>query len=285
MATRRQIERLTKQHKLSEGVLGIFNSVSKEHDINVGTVAKATMQYLTEQYPYLKFRHRNSISKKEINDSLKELDDELGQTLFVDNSSIRPDGGIIEVEDDNKNWRIVLVTEAKHQGNDVENIRSGNLVGRDNDQDLMVAGNAIERSHKNIDEIANYMLSEVYFPYVIFLEGSNFITETIEITRPDGRKVKLEYKSGSLNRLDRLTAANYGMPFNKNLCENKFVSIDDRLIMLQAASMYTTGNGEVWEAGDMLNIMIDISETSIHCLARDIFKQLAGKNDVEDEKE
>lgn len=285
MATRGQIERLTKQHKLSEGVLGIFNSVSKEHDINVGTVAKATMQYLTEQYPYLKFRHRNSISKKEINDSLKELDDELGQTLFVDNSSIRPDGGIIEVEDDNKNWRIVLVTEAKHQGNDVENIRSGNLVGRDNDQDLMVAGNAIERSHKNIDEIANYMLSEVYFPYVIFLEGSNFITETIEITRPDGRKVKLEYKSGSLNRLDRLTAANYGMPFNKNLCENKFVSIDDRLIMLQAASMYTTGNGEVWEAGDMLNIMIDISETSIHCLARDIFKQLAGKNDVEDEKE
>ena len=285
MATRGQIERLTKQHKLSEGVLGIFNSVSKEHDINVGTVAKATMQYLTEKYPYLKFRHRNSISKKEINDSLKELDDELGQTLFVDNSSIRPDGGIIEVEDDNKNWRIVLVTEAKHQGNDVENIRSGNLVGKDNNQDLMVAGNAIERSHKNIDEIANYMLSEIYFPYVIFLEGSNFITETIEITRPDGRKVKLEYKSGSINRLDRLTAANYGMPFNKNLCENKFVSIDDRLIMLQAASMYTAGNGEVWEAGDMLNIMIDISETSIQCLARDIFKQLAGKNDVEDEKE
>ena len=169
MAIRGQIERLTKQHKLSEGVLGIFNSVSKEHDINVGTVAKATMQYLTEKYPYLKFRHRNSISKKEINDSLKELDDELGQTLFVDNSSIRPDGGIIEVEDDNKNWRIVLVTEAKHQGNDVENIKSGILVGKNNDQDLMVAGNAIERSHKNIDEIANYMLSEIYFPYVIFL--------------------------------------------------------------------------------------------------------------------
>lgn len=149
----------------------------------------------------------------------------------------------------------------------------------------MVAGNAIERSHKNIDEIANYMLSETYFPYVIFLEGSNFITETLEITRPDGRKVKLEYKSGSLNRLDRLTAANYGMPFNKNLCENKFVAIDDRVIMLQAASMYTTGKGEVWEVGDMLNIMIDISETSLRSLARDIFNQITGKNDVEDEKE
>ena len=154
--------------------------------------------------------------------------------------------------------------------------------------EIVLLGNCdvhFSTEHKNIDEIANYMLSEIYFPYVIFLEGSNFITETIEINRPDGRKVKLEYKSGSLNRLDRLTAANYGMPFNKNLCENKFVPIDDRLIMLQAASMYTTGNGEVWQAGDMLNIMIDISETSIRCLARDIFKQLAGKNDVEDEKE
>lgn len=285
MATRGQIERLTKQHKLSEGVLGIFNSVSKQHDINVGTVAKATLQYLIEKYPNLNFRHRTSISKKEINDSLQKIDAELGQTLFVDNSSIKPDGGIIEVKDDNNNWRIVLVTEAKHQGNDIENIKSGILVGKENDQDIMYAGNAIERSYKNIDEIANYMLSEIYFPYVIFLEGSNFITETLEITRPDGRKVELEYKSGYLNRLDRLTAANYGMPFNKNLCENKFVAIDDRVIMLQAASMYTTGNGEKWEIGDMLNIMIDVSESSLRYLASDIFNQITGKNDVEDEKE
>lgn len=285
MATRGQIERLTKQHKLSEGVLGIFNAESKKHDIKVGTVAKATMQYLVEKYPNLKFRHRNSISKKQINDSLKKIDDELGQTLFVDKARIRPDGGIIEVQDDNKNWRIVLVSEAKHQGNDIQNIKNGILVGKKKDQDLMVAGNAIERSHKNIDEIANYMLSETYFPYVIFLEGSNFITETLEVTRPDGRKVKLDYKAGSLNRLDRLTASNYGMPFNKNLCENKFVAIDDRVIMLQAPSIYTTGNGEVWEVGNMLNIMIKISETSLHSLARDIFKQITGKSDMEDEKE
>lgn len=285
MATRRQIQRLTKQHKLSEGVLGIFNSSSKNHDINVGTVAKATMQFLIEKYPNLNFRHRNIISKKEINNSLQKIDTELGQELFVDNSSIKPDGGIIEVKDDNNKWRVVLVTEAKHQGNDIENIKSGILVGKKHDQDLMVAGNAIERSHKNIDEIANYMLSEIYFPYVIFLDGSNFITEILEIARPDGRKVKLEYKSGSLNRLDRLTAANYGMPFNKNLCRNKFVTIDDRVIMLQAASMYTTGNGEKWETEDMLSIMIDISETSLRALASDIFNQITGKNDVKNEKE
>ncbi|ODV35939.1 Type II restriction enzyme EcoRI [Microcystis aeruginosa NIES-98] len=56
----------------------------------------------------------------------------------------------------------------------------------------MAAGNAIERSHKNISEIANLMLSESHFPYVLFLEGSNFLTETISIKRPDGRVVTIE---------------------------------------------------------------------------------------------
>lgn len=93
------------------------------------------------------------------------------------------------------------MTEAKHQGKDVENIKNGVLVGTNNDQDLMDAGNAIERSHKNISEIAIFMLSESHFPYVLFLEGSNFLTETISITRPDGRVVNLEYNSGKLKIL------------------------------------------------------------------------------------
>ncbi len=89
----------------------------------------------------------------------------------------------------------------------------------------MAAGNAIERSHKNISEIANFMLSESHFPYVLFLEGSNFLTETISIERADGRVVRLDYQSGMLNRLDRLTSANYGMPINTNLCKISLSSI------------------------------------------------------------
>ncbi len=138
----------------------------------------------------------------------------------------------------------------------------------------MAAGNAIERSHKNISEIANYMLSESYFPYVLFLEGSNFLTETISIQRPDGREVILEYTSGLLNRLDRLTSANYGMPINTNLCKNKFVKHKDRTIMLQATSIYTQGNGKSWNVEEMLKIMLDISKTSLRELGCDIFNQI-----------
>lgn len=277
MAKKNQSNRLTNQHKDSHDVVGIFGEEAKYHDAAVGNISKKVKKELENKYPTLNFRFRASIDKKEINEVLNKLDDELGQVLFLDNAKIKPDGGIIEVEDDNGNWRVVLITEAKHQGKDIENIKAGKLVGKKNNQDIMAAGNAIERSHKNISELANFMLSESYFPYIIFLEGSNFLTETITVTRPDGRDVVLEYNSGSLNRLDRLSAANYGMPFNKNLCKNKFIKSNDKTIMLQAATMYTTGDGSRWKATDMFNIMLEVAETSLQMLGADLFKQLTKK--------
>lgn len=275
MAKKNQSNRLTAQQKASEGVVGIFGDDAKLHDLTVGQLAIITMAILGNKFPQLTFRHRNNISKKEINKALKKIDKELGQTIFVSNATIVPDGGILEVKDDNDTWRVILVTEAKYQGKDIENIRNGKSVGKNNDQDLMVAGNAIERSHKNITEIANLMLGENHFPYVLFLEGSNFLTESVTIKRPDGRTVVLEYNSGVLNRLDRLTAANYGMPINTNLCKNKFVPHNDKMIMLQAASIYTQGNGERWDRKRMIEIMEDIAMTSLQVLGSDLFMQLS----------
>mgnify|MGYP002724409760 FL=1 len=138
----------------------------------------------------------------------------------------------------------------------------------------MAAGNAIERSHKNIKEIANYMLGEQHFPYALFLEGSNFLTETIIVTRPDGRDVTLQYDASNLNRIDRLTAANYAMPINTNLCENRVVTSRGQAIMLQAASIFTQGTGGEWEDEDMATIMFDIAKTSLRMLASDLFDQM-----------
>lgn len=277
MGKKVQSSRLTKQHKESKGVIGIFGEEAKLHDISVGKVSKFVLKELRNEFEQLEFRYRENISKEEINTVLNKIDNDLGQTLFVHNSNIKPDGGIIEVKDDNGNWRVILVSEAKHQGKDIENIKEGILVGRENNQDIMVAGNAIERSHKNISEIANLLLLESHFPYVLFLEGSNFLTENVIVKRPDGREVILTYNSGSLNRLDRLTAANYGMPINKNLCENKFIKHKDKTIMLQATSIYTQGTGKKWEAEEMFNIMYEIAKTSLKILSSDLFYQLTNK--------
>ena len=277
MSKKNQSNRLTTQHTASKGVVGIFGAESKWHDLAVSEVSQLVMEQLQKDFPLLSFRYRTSVKKQEINVALRKIDVTLGQTLFLPNASIIPDGGLIEVKDDKGNWRIILISEAKHQGKDIENIRVGKLVGVNDDQDLMLAGNAIERAHKNIAEMANLMLAESHFPYVLFLEGSNFLTETIEVIRTDGRVVTLEYNSAKLNRLDKLTAANYGMPINTNLCENKFVKHKDKLIMLQAASIYTQGNGEKWNPQAMFDVMLVVSKTSLKVLGSELFVQLTQK--------
>ena len=124
MSKKNQSVRLTSQHKQSQGVVGIFGHDAKSHDLTVGKISRIVAGELEREYPKLSFRYRESIKKEEINRALKKLDPELGQALFVSNSSIKPDGGIIEVKDDNGEWRVVLVAEAKHQGKDIENIKN-----------------------------------------------------------------------------------------------------------------------------------------------------------------
>ncbi|MCY4562260.1 MAG: hypothetical protein OXC03_08215 [Flavobacteriaceae bacterium] len=46
----------------------------------------------------------------------------------------------MEVKDDDNNWRIILVSEAKHQGKDIDNIKKGNLVGPKKKESRLNAG-------------------------------------------------------------------------------------------------------------------------------------------------
>jgi len=164
-----QTQRLTEQHLALGGATGIFGEDAQEHQHSVARVSVSIFEELKKEYPRYQFRLRHEISKKEINKKLNLIDKRLGKTLFVQASKIKPDGGIIEVQDKQGKWRVILVSEAKFQGRDVENIKAGRLVGKKKNQDLMVAGNAIERVYKNINEIRNFMLDEYHFPYVVFL--------------------------------------------------------------------------------------------------------------------
>ena len=102
----------------------------------------------------------------------------------------------------------------------------------------MTAGNAIERLHKNIQEFRNYMLDELHFPYIVFLQGPNFAAQPIAVKRPDGREVPIRHDSRKTNRIDRVIASNFGMKINENDCKNIFVERDKKLSMLEAASIY-----------------------------------------------
>jgi type II restriction enzyme len=262
--SKRQTRRLTKQHISSGGASGIFGEYAHAHDKSVDRASKNVFENLKKKYHRYQFRFRQMINKQEINDKLNSIDKRLGKTLFVKESNIKPDGGIIEVQDKDKKWRVVLVSEAKFQGKDVENIKAGVLVGKNKDQELMVAGNAIERVYKNINEIRNFMLDEYHFPYAVFLQGSNFATETVQVFKPDGSFVEIRHNSGAMNRIDRVTAANYCMKINQNYCKNIFIGHNNSTIMLQAASIYA--RCEPWQESEMRKIMMSIANTSIGIL-------------------
>ena len=111
-----QSNRLTMQQKEGQGPVTIFHKDAQIHDAEVGNTSLFVKKQLEYEFPMLTFRYRKDLSKKEINEALKRVDKYLGQTLFVESASIKPDGGIIEVQDDDGNWRVVVVSEAKHQG-------------------------------------------------------------------------------------------------------------------------------------------------------------------------
>ena len=263
-----QWRRLSTQHRLAGGPAGIFGALAKKHDASVREVMSEVVTALKAEYPSLDFRHRQEISKEEINRKLASIDSHLGQVLFVKGARIKPDGGIIEVKDASKRFRVVLTSESKHQGNDVEKIRAGIKQGRDSDADLMVAGNAIERVHKNIQEFRNFMLSEVHFPYVVFLQGSNFATRTFQVETPDGRKVTIAHDAGQLNRIDRVTASSFSMAINRNYCRNVFVDLDHKSQMLQAASLYF--RSDPWPPHEMATVLWDVALTSLEVLADEL---------------
>ena len=260
-----QTSRLTEQHEKSGGVEGIFGEDAKNHDTSAKVVVEKVLAIIKRKYPNLEFRRRATISKNEINKKLQSVDERLGKTLFVKNSSIKPDGGVIEVRDLDDNWRVTLVVESKHQGNDIAKIKAGIKQGKLKNQDLMVAGNAIERVHKNILEIRNMMTNENHFPYVVFLQGTNFATKTVYIEGPDGRKIRIGHDMGSLNRIDRVTASNYGMDINTNHCKN--IEVGNR--KLQPASLYF--QCETWSAEAMSQIMLEVTETSLQVLKSQSF--------------
>lgn len=263
-----QAGRLGRQHEAAGGPLGIFGVEAQNHDRSIRVVSELLLKSLSAAFPKLLFRHRATLTKKEIHAKLQSIDARLGQTIFVANASIQPDGGIIEVQDKYGEWRVIVVSESKHQGNDVEKIRAGIKQGKNKDADFMVAGNAIERVHKNIAEFQNYMLGEIHFPYVVFLQGSNFATESFDIIASDGRKVHIQHDAGSLNRIDRVTAANYGMKINQNDCPNIQISTPFGNRYLQVTSLFFQCDS--WTNEQMLEILTDVANTSLDILSNDL---------------
>jgi type II restriction enzyme len=87
-----QALRLGIQQELGGGPLTIFGAAAQKHDLSIREVTAGVLVKLAEEFPNLEFQLRTSLSKREINAKLSGFDPRLGQALFVESASIRPDG-------------------------------------------------------------------------------------------------------------------------------------------------------------------------------------------------
>lgn len=262
-----QSNRLSGQHLQSGGVAGIFGADARKLDEDIKPIVDLIFENLRKEFPELTFRIRESIRKDEIHSKLNGVDSRLGVKLFVPTASIRPDGRVTEVQDAKGQWRVILVGECKFQGKDIDNVQAGirTKVMEERAQYVMPAGNAIERVHKNIQEMKNFLIQENHFPYVVFLQGSNFATGHLDLYWPDKTHVPIDPADSNLNRIDRVTASNYGMNINENHCRNLVVKINGKETSLQAATIYAQAH--CFSAEQMYGVLWEIALTSLEVLS------------------
>lgn len=172
-----QGDKLSQRHIRDGGGKSINTQEAKIHDVKVKDVMEKVFQDLQTKYPDQRFTLRKTILQSEIAN-------QFNSHFHSSNpkSSIKPDGGILFLNDTIP----LLSTEAKKQGTNQKRCEQG--------LKKQVMGNAIERSHKNYNEIKNLFDPYPYTGYILFGYGCDF-------------------QSGS-SIIDRLNAMTYYDTFN-----------------------------------------------------------------------
>jgi type II restriction enzyme len=173
-----QGDKLSQRHTRDGGGKSINTEEAKIHDIKVKDVMEKVFLDLQTKYPDQRFTLRKTILQSEIATRFNPHFQSSNSK-----STIKPDGGILFLNDNIP----ILSTEAKKQGTNQTRCEKG--------LKKQAMGNAIERAHKNYNEIKNLFDPYPYTGYILFGYGCDF-------------------QQGS-SIVDRLNAMTYYDQFNK----------------------------------------------------------------------
>ena len=143
------------QHKVK-------NIESKYDDNNIKKVAQTCCEILKELYPNHSFKIKFNLTFKEIENYTN-----ISNNLFQKNHEVRPDGGIIWMD----NKYPILIGEMKRQGTNKERLQEG--------KKKQAVGNAIERYGKNLMVFHILFAKEDILPVIAFCHGCDFLDEIV----------------------------------------------------------------------------------------------------------
>ena len=222
---------MAKREQLREIHAGmILNMSSKKQESDLGQALEGAIDHLNKRFGNtVVLRHYSTWILADIVDELREVWSGVESHCHFNNTSIKPDGGILCVDSAEEGHFLfpILIAEAKRQGTNVDRVQEG--------LSKQAKGNAIERLGKNLIGLRTALLRESIFPFVCFGYGCDFA--------PD---------SSILDRVS--TMAMFGR-LNKTYLHNEGDGRFDR------GSFYF--REEKWSIAEMREVMIDIAERSV----------------------
>lgn len=164
--------------------------------------------------------------------SIKETNIRAQFDMEYENNFIKPDGGVLFLNNPSGYKKVLLIAEAKRQGTNDIRLQEG--------KNRQATGNAIERLGKNLTGIKAMLNHEKITPFVCFGWGCDFASDQKSVLA----------KLNVLNEFYYLNKT-YIFKADGNSDHNYFSPV----------SMYF--REEKWEIGEMFEIMKEIAETSL----------------------
>lgn len=205
----------------------IINSVSKKQEKEIITAINNVKEKILKTH-HVKLIHKHKMNLKDIVNVLQKAFPDVDFHYYFDSSNIRPDGGILFIEDTNRRLYPILIAEVKNQGTNDLRIKEGKT--------KQAKGNAIERLGKNVIGLRAALLTESIFPFVCFGYGCDF-----------------ELDSSILDRV--VTIAMFG-ELNKTYLHN----IGHNGLFNRGSFYFRC---DKWNVNEMSDIMYDIANRSI----------------------
>lgn len=178
MASSNQLSENTNQH-------AVKNSISSGREKMLALSVVNAVDKIVSEYPNIQFmlytnvkNHISSFKKqsnltisldKLTNDILLAKQKRIFPDIQFDKTAepgfINPDGSILFAKF-NGVWKMVCISEHKHQGTNDKRIAEG--------KPKQAKGNAIERFGKNLSVVRTFMKDENITPYILFADGCDF---------------------------------------------------------------------------------------------------------------
>jgi len=220
---------LAKREDLRRTRAGTVINVSSRKMESKLMVAVASVVERIETKFAVRLEHQPQVFLKEIVNHLRGSFPEIDFSYHFDASSMKPDGGVLFMVDQNEDRHAILISEAKRQG--TNDLRAQEGLRK------QAKGNAIERLGKNVIGFRTWLSTENILPFVVFGEGVDFAHDS--------------------SILDRVSTIAMFAPLNQiavaNLGENGLFNRGSFFFRVKT-----------WTAEEMEEILYDIAERSVY---------------------